>query len=67
VHSNGKSNLFVISVYISVYFLFWLFFRVVRSGGGYVKGARGPVRKVVHGPGPLEVHGPGLSVFRSPR
>ena len=54
VHSNGKSNVFVMSVYISVYFLFRLFLRVVRrgGGGGSVKGVRGPVRKVVHGPGP---------------
>ena len=47
VHSNGKSNLLV----ISVYFLFRLFFGVVRRGGS-VKEVRGPVRKVVHGPGP---------------
>ena len=33
VHLNGKSNLFAISVYISVYFLFRLFFGVVRKRG----------------------------------
>lgn len=55
VHSNGKSNLFVISVYIFCIVFFRLFFGVVRRGGsvggGSVEGVRGPVRKVVHGPG----------------